>query len=470
MLIVLVCAYLLYVTIFVAVVFHYQKPAVTNYKETHPVDRFYGENTSQDRVILLEEKSFSALARINLIENAEESIDVAYYTIHEGYIADLLLGMIFDAADRGVKVRILLDGMFHNLRGNFKNVLYAFIEHPNIEIKFYETFKPFKPWTWNNRMHDKILVIDQKFAVIGERNIGNRYFIQDGGKAPTNDRDVLIMNTDLKNEQSSVIYQMNFYFNHLWDHPFSEYPLEKLSKRQQKKAVETNKELQHKLHKLQKSDPDLFKNTYHWLKMSLPTNKITLVHNPLQRYNKEPWVWYDLTNLMKYAKESIVIQSPYIIPTKQMQEYVEPLKVKPEKITFLTNSIASSPNIMAFSGYTNHREGLAKQGANLFEYQGPDSLHAKTFIYDNRISAVGAFNVDSRSAFLSTETMVIIDSVEFAEQLGKELDYYYGKSLKLGANGSYLENPDVEKGEASFFKSILIKVLSYITLLIEHLL
>jgi cardiolipin synthase C len=469
MLIILVCASLLYITVSVAVIFYYHKPTVSNYKETHSVDRFYGENTTQDRVILLEEKSFSALARIHLLENAEESIDVAYYTIHEGYIADLLLGMIFDAADRGVKVRILLDGMFHNLRGNFKDVLYAFIQHPNIEIKFYETFKPLKPWTWNNRMHDKILVIDQKYAVIGGRNIGNRYFIQDGDKAPTNDRDVLVINTDLEKAQSSAVYQMNTYFNQVWDHPFSEFPLETLSKRQQQKALKMNKEMQQKLHKLQESDPSLFKNTYDWLKMSLPTKKVTLVHNPIQRFNKEPWIWYDLTNLMKSAKESITIQSPYIIPTKQMQEYVEPLMVKPEKITFLTNSIASSPNVMAFSGYTNYREGLAKQGANLYEYQGPDSLHAKTFVYDNRLVAIGAFNVDSRSAFLNTETMVVIDSVEFAEKLGKELDYYFSKSLQLGADGNYLENQDVKKGEASFIKSITIKVLSYITRLFEHL-
>jgi cardiolipin synthase C len=470
MLTILLCALLLYIAVSVVVIFHFQKPPVSNYKETHPVERFYGENTSQDRVILLEDKSFSALARIQLIENAEESIDVAYYTIHEGYIADLLLGMIFDAADRGVKVRILLDGMFHNLRGNFKDVLYAFILHPNIEIKFYETFKPFKPWTWNNRMHDKILVIDQKYAVIGGRNIGNRYFIQEADKAPTNDRDVLIINTDLDHEQSSVVFQMNTYYNQIWDHPFTKYPLETLSQRQQKKAEKMSKVLQQKLHKLQKSDPDLFKNTHDWLAMSLPTKKITLIHNPLQRFNKEPWIWYDLTNLMKNAKESIVIQSPYIIPTKKMQEYVEPLQVKPEKMTFLTNSIASSPNVMAFSGYTNYREGLAKQGANLFEYQGPDSLHAKTFVYDNRIVAIGAFNLDSRSTFLNTETMVVIDSVEFAEKLGTELDHYYRKSLQLGADDSYLENQDVEKGESSFIKSITIKILSYITRPFEHLL
>jgi cardiolipin synthase C len=422
-------------------------------------------------VVLLEEKKFSALARINLIENAEDSIEVAYYAIHKGYIADLFIGMLLDAADRGVKVRILLDGMFHNLRGKNKSVLYAFISHPNIEIKYYEPFQPLKPWTWNNRFHDKLIIVDSKYAVIGGRNIGNRYFIQEGDKAPTTDRDVLIVNTDLKTVGTSVISQMEGYFDEVWKHPFTVDPLDKFTARQHEKGKKKSRELQDKLRKLEKSHPELFHRSYDWGKLSVPTRKITFLHNPLQRFNKDPWIWIELNQLMSAAKKSVLIQSPYVVPTKQMRKYESELGVEPDKVTILTNSLASTANVIAFSGYIKQRDDLIERGYKVLEYQGPDSLHSKTFVFDDRLSAVGAFNMDSRSTFLSTESMVVIDSIEFADVLGKELEHYFDKSLQVtGKDGGYQKNTNVDEGEYSFVKSAGVKVLSYVTMLFRHLL
>ncbi len=463
--------YLLYVTIFGIVIFKYKHPQVSNaYKEQHKVERFYGNDTSQDRVILLEEKTFSGVARINLMENAQESIDIAYYAIHKGYITDLIFGMILDAADRGVKVRILLDGIFHGFRFGLKDLHYALVNHPNIEVKFYEPFNPLLPWTWNNRLHDKIFVVDNKYALIGGRNIGNRYFVEEGEKNPTNDRDVLIINTDPKTKEGSVLYQMEGYFNEVWDHPITKTPIDKLSSRQEKKAEEATQQLKEKLENLRKTDKKLFNTYYDWIKMSLPTKKVTFIHNPIQRFNKEPWAWYDLTNLMKNSKKSLVIQSPYVIPTKAMRDYMGPLQVPPEKTTILTNSMASTANVMAYSGHIKHINGMVKKGVNVLEYQGPDSIHAKTFIFDDRLSAIGAFNVDSRSAFVNTESMVIIDSVEFTKDLGKEMDQYFKKSLKVAKDQSYIEDPNLKPGKVSGVKSFGIKVLSYITVLFQHLL
>ncbi|WP_226670305.1 phospholipase D-like domain-containing protein [Metabacillus litoralis] len=269
--------YLLYATMFGIVIFKEKHPQVSNtYKEQHKVERFYGSEASQDRVILLEEKTFSAAARVNLLENAQESIDIAYYAIHKGYITDLFLGTILDAADRGVKVRILLDGIFHGLRFSIKDVQYALINHPNIEIKFYEPLNPILPWTWHNRLHDKLLIIDHKYAVIGGRNIGNRYFIQEGEKSPTYDRDVLVINTDLKKKEGSVLNQMDRYFNQIWDHPITKVPFDKLSSRRQKKAKEANQQIKQKLENSRKTDKKLFNNYYDWVKIPFPLTKSPL--------------------------------------------------------------------------------------------------------------------------------------------------------------------------------------------------
>lgn len=453
------------------VIFANKHPQVSStYKEHHRVERFFGNEASQDRVILLEEKKFSGLARVNIIENAQESIDISYYAIHKGYITDLMLGMILDAADRGVKVRILLDGIFHGLRFSLKDVQYALINHPNIEMKLYEPLNPLLPWTWHNRLHDKLFIIDHKYAIIGGRNIGDRYFIQEGDKPPTNDRDVLIINTDSKSKEGSVLFQMEGYFNQVWDHPFTKIPFEKLSTRQQKKAKEANQQLKQNLKNLRKTDKKLFTSYFDWVKMSHPTKKITFIHNPIQRFNKEPQVWYDLTNLMKKSKKSIVIQSPYVIPTKPMLPYTDTLQLPPEKITILTNSIASTENVMAYSGHIKHINGMSKKGVNVWEYQGSDSIHAKTFIFDHRICAIGAFNLDPRSAFLNTESMVVIDSVEFTESLEKEMNQYFKKSLKVAKDGAYIENPNLKPGKVSWIKKHSIQGLSYIAGLFRHLL
>jgi cardiolipin synthase C len=107
---------------------------------------------------------------------------------------------------------------------------------------------------------------------------------------------------------------------------------------------------------------------------------------------------------------------------------------------------------------------------NIWEYQGVDSIHAKTFIFDDRLSAIGAFNMDSRSTFLNTESMVVIDSVEFTENLEMEMNHYFKKSLKVAKDESYIEDPNLKPGKESWVKSLSIKGLSYITGLFQHLL
>ncbi|NMB07247.1 MAG: hypothetical protein GX981_02520 [Tissierellia bacterium] len=137
--------YLIYAAIFGVIIFGIYKPKSSEYLVNHPVDRFYGEDISQDKVALIEDRYYSGLVRVDLIERAEETLDISYYTIHDGISTDIFLGSILEAADRGVKVRFILDGIFHHLEGNLKDVIYAFSNHPNIELKFYEPFNILKP-------------------------------------------------------------------------------------------------------------------------------------------------------------------------------------------------------------------------------------------------------------------------------------------------------------------------------------
>ena len=455
--------YIIYAALFGVLIFGIYRPKDSGYLNNHSVDRFFGEGTSQDRVALIEDRYYSGLVRVNIIENAEESLDISYYTIHDGISTDIFLASILEAADRGVQVRFILDGIFHHLEGNLEDVIYAFSDHPNIALKFYEPFSILKPWTWNNRLHDKFIIADNKIAIIGGRNIGDKYFAKDDDNIKVvNDRDVLILNTNMEDYSNSVISEMEDYFNLVWNYKYSVYPKKNLTDRQIRNGDEKSEDLKDRLENIKTSNPEIFENNFNWEKNTFPAKKITLVHNPIESLNKEPWVYYELTNLAKASKDSIFIQSPYIIPTRNMLRILDIDSIKAKNIDILTNSLYASPNPFAIAGYMNHRKNIVDNSSKVYEFQGPGSIHAKSYIFDERISAVGSFNFDSRSVHLSTETVVIIDSEEFSEHLKGKIEKYMEQSLVVGKDYNYIENPDLAPGKTSFIKKLIIKLFSIV--------
>lgn len=461
--VILVVIYGLYAFISGVLVFRFHQPQQSDYIYDLNVDRFYGNEHSQDRVALVEDPFDAGLARVNLIESANHSLDISYHVLHEGKASDVFFSSIISAADRGVQVRVLLDGMFHNLRGSMKDILYVFTDHPNIQLKFYEPIDPLRPWTWNNRLHDKIIIIDKKYAMIGGRNIGDKYFAPEGYEGASNDRDVVIINKNQAHFSGSVISQMKEYFDDVWGHEFSEIPLTQLSQRQETAAKEKLSVLRQFPATFYSKYPEFIQEDINWLEQSFPANQITFIHNPINRMNKEPWVWYELTNLMEHAEESILIQSPYIIPNHEMIKHLNIDDVTAGEIHILTNSLAATSNIFAYSGYMKSRDDIAATSTvDLYEFQSSNrQLHMKSFLFDSRISVVGSFNFDPRSTFLSTESMVVIDSVEFASALQNEVETVLTEqSLLVDSNGSYVLNSQVEVEDTPFFKAAITKILS----------
>lgn len=402
-------------------------------------------------------------ARMDMIMQAKEKIQIAYYSVNNGFIADAFWGTIIEAADRGVQVQILLDGIFNTMGSAYKDTVYGLTLHPNIDLQLYEPFHFLKPWTWNNRLHDKLVLVDNEFAIIGGRNIGDKYFIQE--ETAVKDRDVLIINSNPIDSQSSVISSMHTYFVELWDHEFSVTPVNKLSNRQKQKGENQTLRLLENLSELTNKYSNTFNRPLNWVQMSIPTKKISFIHNPIQRWNKEPWVWTEITNLMEKAEDSITIESPYVIPTKQMLSYIEEFSVPSENVSIMTNSIASTPNPLAFSGHIRQIDKITGNEFDLQEYKGSDSIHGKTFVFDNRISMIGSFNLDARSTFLSTESMVVIDSTEFASHLNHEMESRFLKELDPE---EIITN--VEESSGPFVKTWLLKLLSYLTAPFQHML
>lgn len=382
------------------------------------MSRFFGDKEGVDKALIIEKRSASAKARINLIQHATTSIDLAYYAVGNGVASDIFYATILEAAQRGVRVRLLFDGIFHNLKGSRRAIYKTLLSHPNIEIRFYEPLNPLKPWTLHNRLHDKFVIVDNTYALIGGRNIGDKYYLESYEKKVVEDRDLLIIKSSKQENSGSVLSQFTHYFSSLWDHPYTK-------EKRVRATKATYQEVLLKLDATKEEYPDHFLPPIDWSSYALATNKVTLITNPIQRLNKEPWILMEMVALSSITNSTILAQSPYIIPSYRMKSYLKELNDGVE-ISYLTNSKFSSPNYFALAGYLKHREKL---GPNVFEYHGSGSIHAKSYIFDRRLSMIGSFNLDARSAFLSTESMVVIDSEELATALTQNIELLTEDSL-----------------------------------------
>ncbi|MES1041368.1 phospholipase D-like domain-containing protein [Peribacillus simplex] len=457
--------YVLYVVVTALVLF--PKAEKEENRPIKQVSEYMGEKEATvDRVLLLEDGYESGLARMRMIQEAQHSIDIAYYSFGKGKSTELFLGALIEAADRGVKVKILLDGLTHGLRGQLSSARYALASHENIELRYYETFKPFKPWTWHNRLHDKIITVDGKLGIIGGRNIADKYLASKPTRDFVYDRDVLIFNA--KEEKDSVIVEMKDYLNELWNHPYTSDVFSDLSKRQTEKGKRERDSLANQYSLALQTEADFVNPAVDWSKASTPTKKVSFIHNPIERFNKYPIVWRSLLDIAANANQSVFIQSPYIVPADALKEYVPKKMDSKADWTILTNSTASTPNVIAFSGYLALRDSIVETGARLYEYSKPYSLHGKSVVYDQRLSAVGSYNLDSRSAFLNTESMVIIDSEAFASQLTGAIESKISKSTLVADHKKYIEPPEDQKREESFFKATFLNALSKITVYLNR--
>lgn len=433
----------------------------------------FSANHTNDRVALIETPEEAIAARLDLIENAESSLNIAYYKWADGKVSDLMLGSVLDAADRGVEVRIILDGILQlgNIRTRVDEVFLGFASHPNIEIKVYEPFNPLTPMAWNNRMHDKMIMVDNEFGLLGGRNIEDRFYLEDAHKKGlVKDREVLVYNA---NDSSSALDDMEEYYDQLWNYKHSKFKNKKMSTRKVNKgdAALTQLRAEHQESK------NTFLTTHFediqpvdWASESLPTENIHFVSNSLGRMNQVPKGLNAILQLATEADESIFIQSPYFIPSRKMLARVNEEDIDPEKTTLFTNSEAISPNVVAISAYNNRRKYMVDSGAKIFEYQGPGSTHGKSGIFDEQISVVGTFNIDPRSSYINTEAMMIIDSTEFAEDLKQGIGVNFDTSLQVDEDYSYIEHPETEPAKLPLPRKILIRLLSFVTPVFEKLL
>lgn len=428
----------------------------------------------QTGVLLLERGASALIARAWLVQNAVERIDAQYFIFAADTAGIVATDALLLAAERGVKVRLLVDDTL--VHGD-PHLLHALSIHPNAEVRIYNpvinvgqtTGKKLKNvfgnfQAVNQRMHNKLFIADGRVAITGGRNVGNEYFDL-ANSSNFRDRDVLLVDGEVSDAQAS--------FNAFWDHSLSQ-PVEDLLQEPLRYSPEAVWATMHQF----SCDPAKFLPMLRTRVAAVPeTLRERVGSGQLHTPDRVDYVSDapgkndsdDLTGggastdaliaLVNDARESIVIQTPYLVTTELGEAVFRAAEERGVDVRILTNSLAATDNIMAFSGYKRGRDGLLDAGVELYEskpkmavqtelmngplaarYGSAMALHAKSMVVDGRISVVGSFNLDPRSANLNTESITIIHSESVAKHLLNRMETEMTEDNAWRRTDSY--NPD----------------------------
>ncbi len=409
--------------------------------------------------------------------HAEFSLDLQYYIWHDDLTGKLLAGELVRAADRGVKVRLLVDDM--DVRSK-EQALQTMDAHENIEVRLFNPFQSasgmtrtiveflFRGSALNHRMHNKAYIADGQFALVGGRNVGDEYF---GASHETNFRDLDLAMVGPAVDQTSAA------FDTYWNHPTA-VRVEYLKRGEPyaggldtlRSAFESHaRESRDSPYVSRLLDSAELAAILDGSNQTIWSDEVEILSDPPYKADKQSADDPDtvLARLMARfaaARGSLRVLSPYFVPGRKGSEGLVAIAARGAKVEVITNSLAATDVAAVHGGYSRYRKRLLRGGVTIHELkpsadtrrnaggvlgsQGSQgskggssgvSLHTKAAIIDSEYVFVGSFNLDPRSAWLNCEMGVMVRSPELAAELGKIADRYADPAnsfkLSLNANG-----------------------------------
>ena len=388
------------------------------------------------------------LARIVLAKAAERSLDVQYYIWHNDLTGRHLADALLHAADRGVRVRVLLDDVGVNPNDE---VLLALDAHANIEIRLFNpvasrSFRGFNMLTdfsrLNRRMHNKAFIADNQAAILGGRNIGDEYFGAHGEVA-FGDLDVLMIGQGVGDTSRS--------FDRFWNASMS-IPVSAVSPGSDDPAALSRLRAEIATFIESQRDSPYVRNASAELAEKLTSGvtgafwgKAHLLFDDPGKIGRSPentegHLLPQFANIGAKVQKELLIVSPYFIPGDTGVAWLRNLVNSGVRVTVLTNSLAATDVGAVHAGYSRYRMALLDGGVRLYELKpgaieharesggksrfsgSRASLHAKTFVFDRSAVFIGSLNLDPRSVQLNTEIGVICESKPLAEDLAGTIE------------------------------------------------
>lgn len=383
------------------------------------------------------------VARIMIARRAERSIDLVTFMFEDDLVGHTVLNELIEAANRGVRVRLLLDDIW---LGNQDEKFAAVDAHPNIEVRMFNPLKrgPFKSLQYitrfgsvTRRMHNKSFIVDNQVAVIGGRNIGDEYFDVDPNIA-FDDVDALTI--------GPAVPEISDVFDQFWNNELS-YPARHLIKKLP--TAERSKEIINGLARYVKGNNEssyakALNNSP--LSNSLRANDVkflwgkarVLADSPEKISSSRQRIDLSMNGkidaLFANSKSEVIIFTPYFIPEKEGAEGLIELEKRGTHLRILTNSLASNNHEAVYSKYAKYRKRLLEAGIELYELNPytksePGSngtekqmLHAKMFVVDRQHTFIGSLNFDPRSWTENTEIGVVFESTALGKRTAEWFD------------------------------------------------
>ena len=430
------------------------------------------------------------LARLVLADTAQRSIDAQYYIWHGDTTGRVLIAELLRAADRGVRVRLLIDDV--GSAANDMNLL-LLTRHANVEVRLFNPVASRSARTMgllfdfartNRRMHNKSFIVDNQVAIVGGRNIGDEYF---GARTDVNFGDLDSLTV------GAAVVDVSSHFDAFWNSS-STYAIQDLTTARPDDAAyakaRTDLEAFARKQRDQKYAGELLDNELatqlragHVLftggSVKVLADDPAKVERPDEDRSKNlmPQLMPELAGM----REQVLMVSPYFVPGVEGVEALRRLKQRGIRVRVLTNSLASTDVPSVYSGYAKYREALLEAGVELYEVN-PDAareptggrpgdtaadandddhphgsgrsraaLHAKTLVVDCRLFFVGSMNLDPRSAFTNTEIGIVVDAPAEAARLCAMLDdvlahAYRVELRRTETGGSRIEWSGLEDG------------------------
>ena len=393
---------------------------------------------------LLRDGSRAFMGRLAMADLAEKTLDAQYYIWDVDTTGRILADRLIRAADRGVRVRLLLDDTYQTEEKDLG--VAALDAHANIEVRFFNPVanRRWRMWSFlsdfgrvNHRMHNKLFIVDNAVGVVGGRNIADIYF---GVRADHNYRDLdVAMAGPIVRELSA---NFDLFWNSEWAIPAGAMVAEQATERD---FLAGKERLSAKI--AVTGYPYPIDEHLAGLRARLVQIRDEFIWAPGRVLAEDPArvstddggniITEAILQRIGETERELLIESPYFILLARGLQEVRELTARGVTVRILTNSAATNDVMAAHAGYANTRKELLKAGAELYELR-PDTnmnrewsvlagksraaLHAKAFVFDRESVFIGSFNLDPRSRFINTEIGVMIDSPTIAGQVAEFID------------------------------------------------
>lgn len=416
----------------------------------------------KDGGLIIADGTSALLHRLAFVQMAQKSIDIQTYIFKNEFTSFLLTHELLEAANRGVRIRILIDD--NGISSDFYDIM-LLDNHENIEVRIFNPyffrfgiFRAFEAMfdfsRINKRMHNKLFIFDETALIVGGRNIADEYF--DNANINFTDTDLLFIGNIAKDAK----HNFEEFWNYKRSIPVNLFPSKRKMKKYDKKAQVQehvkqynikSQEWQEYLH-----DVSTFKTKYLNKGFNIAWGQGVFLADLPQKVDKgdTPLITPILDTLLynlNHAQKSIIISSSYLVPGDATMDMWQEFINRGINIEILTNSLASIDVVPVYSHWEVYRDKLALMGIHVYEYpnleskkarlqdkvkilhstKGKVSLHSKSMIIDDKIVAVGSFNLDYRSAMLNTESIVFFKSPELAKELRQITESQMQDSYKI---------------------------------------